>query len=315
MHHVGHRGYDKVPGVPERYTSKVFARGWRRFLDWPASMLPEAWIYEHNVLHHAHTGEERDPDLIERNTEALRRLPMPVRYALMGLLALTWRETYYAPQTLRAWRARGTAGPPPDSGNLGELWLRGYLPYAALHFGLLPLCYLPLGPWGVFSAFCNSVMADAVTNLHTFCVVGPNHTGEDLHRFDDRPRTRAEHAVRQVAGTANYSTGGDLRDFAHLWLNYQIEHHLWPDLPMRQYALIQPRVRAICEKHGVPYVQESVFVRVRKMVDVAVGKSSMRRGVVRPSPSGRGVGGEGIAEPTRQDAPTGLFVDSSGLAG
>ena len=27
-----------------------------------------------------------------------------------------------------------------------------------------------------------------------------------------------------------------------IWLNYQIEHHLFPDLPMRQYGLIQPRV-------------------------------------------------------------------------
>ena len=31
MHHIGHRGYDRVPGVPARYTSRVFARGRRRF--------------------------------------------------------------------------------------------------------------------------------------------------------------------------------------------------------------------------------------------------------------------------------------------
>ena len=83
MHHIGHRGYDKVPGVPARYTSKVFARGRRRFVDWADWMIPEAWIYEHNVLHHSHTGEDRDPDLIERNAETLRssNLPMAARYA------------------------------------------------------------------------------------------------------------------------------------------------------------------------------------------------------------------------------------------
>ena len=27
MHHIGHRGYDRVPNVPAKYTSKVFARG------------------------------------------------------------------------------------------------------------------------------------------------------------------------------------------------------------------------------------------------------------------------------------------------
>src|SRR5262249_10089236 len=56
MHHVGHRGYDKVPGVARRHTSRVFARGRRRFVDWLDWMTPEAWVYEHNVLHHQHTG-------------------------------------------------------------------------------------------------------------------------------------------------------------------------------------------------------------------------------------------------------------------
>jgi fatty acid desaturase len=285
MHHVGHRGYDKVPGVPPRYTSKVFARGRRRFLDWADWMIPEAWIYEHNVLHHSHTGEERDPDLIERNTEELRENSMPVRYGLMAILALTWRASYYAPKTLDAWRERGEKdgeeGGAVKEGRLRELWQKCYLPYAALNFGLLPLLYMPLGPWGVVSAFCNSLMAEALTNLHTFCVVGPNHTGDDLYRFDDRPASRAEHALRQILGSTNYATGGDLLDFVHLWLNYQIEHHLFPDIPMRQYQIIQPKVRALCEKHGIPYVQESVFVRAKKMLDVAVGKSSMRRGVTR----------------------------------
>ena len=40
---------------------------------------------------------------------------------------------------------------------------------------------------------------------------------------------------------------------------------------------IQPKVRAICEKYGIPYVQESVWTRARKMVDIVVGKSTMRR--------------------------------------
>ncbi len=80
-----------------------------------------------------------------------------------------------------------------------------------------------------------------------------------------------------MVGSTNYATGTELTDYAHLWLNYQIEHHLFPDLPMLKYREIQPRVRALCEKHGIPYVQESVWTRARKMVDVIVGKAKMRR--------------------------------------
>ena len=60
-HHILHRGYDRVPGIPRRYTSQVFARGWRRYIDWFDWLLPDAWDYEHNILHHYHTGEDGDP--------------------------------------------------------------------------------------------------------------------------------------------------------------------------------------------------------------------------------------------------------------
>ncbi len=293
MHHVSHRGYDKVPGVPKKYTSKVFARGKRRFLDWSDWMLPEAWIYEHNVLHHSFTGELDDPDLVEVNAELLRdpNRPLALRYALLAGLILTWKITYYAPNTLDVWinrpsevkRRAKLRGVSLEEAVLEgselrlELWKRCYLPYAAVHFGALPLAFLPLGPWASFSALCNSVMAEAITNIHTFCVIGPNHTGDDLPRFDDRPATRAEFYVRQVVGSVNFATGDDITDFFHLWLNYQIEHHIWPDLPMLKYQQFQPRVKALCEKYDVPYLQQGVLGRVKKMLDVAIGKTTMRR--------------------------------------
>lgn len=276
MHHVGHRGYDKVPGAPERLTSKRFAKGSRRFLDWADWMLPEAWCHEHNHLHHSHTGELLDPDLVEENTESLRSYPRPVRLAIFAALASTWRASYYAPKTLRAYLSR-RGETPTEATFLRELVLRCYLPAAGFHFGLFPALYLPLGPLASLSALANSIGADVLTNLHTFFVVGPNHSGEDIHRWDTAPTSRADGLVRQVLGTANYATGGDARDFLHLWLNYQIEHHLFPDLPMRAYQRAQPLVKALCEKHGLPYVQESVVVRFVKLFRVVVGDAQMIR--------------------------------------
>lgn len=278
MHHVGHRGYDKVPNVPAKYTSKVFARGNRRFLDWADWMIPEAWIYEHNVLHHYNTGEERDPDLIERNTEFIRnaKVPMAAKYSLLAALAVSWRFSYYAPNTVREWLGR-QGGDVNDAEVRRTLLVRCFLPYAALHFAAFPLAYLPLGPWASFSALVNSFGAEALTNFHTFFVVGPNHTGDDLYRFDSRPASKGDAMLRQVLSTANYACGDEVTDYAHLWLNYQIEHHLWPDLPMLRYREVQPKVRALCEKHGIPYIQESVVTRAGKMLDIAVGKSSMKR--------------------------------------
>jgi fatty acid desaturase len=282
MHHVGHRGYDRVPGDPPRRTSKGFARGKRRFLDWCDWMTPAAWIYEHNVLHHACTGEPRDPDQLERNLERFHasKLPRAAKTAFLALFPFVWKPAYYAPSTMRTW-ARRREGASDAPHRLPTPWkeivLRCYLPYAALNFVLLPALFLPLGPGAAASVFLNLLLAEALTNLHTFLIVGPNHAGDDLYAFDGRAATKAEACVRQVVASANYRTGTDRLDFLQAWLNYQIEHHVWPDLTMLQYRHAQPRLRALCEKHSVPYAQEPIAKRWRKLAAVLTGRARLRR--------------------------------------
>ena len=45
-----------------------------------------------------------------------------------------------------------------------------------------------------------------------------------------------------------------LRRF-HGGLQYQIEHHLFPRLPRANLRRVAPRVRALCQRHGIPYRQ------------------------------------------------------------
>ena len=66
-----------------------------------------------------------------------------------------------------------------------------------------------------------------------------------------------------------------MNDFLHGWLNYQIEHHLYPNLSMLAYRKAHPKIKKICQKHKIPYVQENVFKRLQKTVDIMIGKTSM----------------------------------------
>ena len=88
--------------------------------------------------------------------------------------------------------------------------------------------------------------------------------------------------LSQVITSVNFRTGNgeggkvhgfraDLNDFFHGWLNFQIEHHLWPQLSMLSYQKAAPEVKAICAKHGVPYVQQNVFKRLKETADIMVG--------------------------------------------
>jgi fatty acid desaturase len=64
--------------------------------------------------------------------------------------------------------------------------------------------------------------------------------------------TRSEWYLRQILGAANFE-GGPLLHILSGNLGFQIEHHLFPDLPSNRYAEISERVRALCDKYDLPY--------------------------------------------------------------
>jgi len=283
-HHVLHRGYDQVPGMPVELTSKGFAQGWRRWLDWPDVLEPKAWNREHNQIHHYRLGEDVDADVVELNNELLLRLPRWLRIPVAAVVACAWKWLYFAPSNAREYIDfhEGHRSPPDRDARIDvgllfpwnkygrQIWRDSYLP-TALTLLLPPLLFLPLGWEFALIALGNSLLAEVLTNLHSFGIVVTNHAGDDVYRFDGKTKSRGEFYIRAVAGSINFRTGGFLNDLAHGWLNYQIEHHVWPDLSMRQYAAAQPRLQAICQKHGVPYVQESVWRRVAKLAPVLRG--------------------------------------------
>lgn len=294
-HPVVHKGYDKLEDVSKNYTSKKFAQGWRRFFDWPDWMTPAGWHHEHDLLHHYYLGEKIDPNNAQHNMEWLRQssLPMWQRYVVVGLFSGIWKIIYYTPRThkelcIKAARKQGK--PLPVMTRIGAwslftpqgraLWLQSVLPYVAYRFVLLPLLFLPLGSFAAFSVLLNSILAEVFTNMHSFLVMMPNHAGDDVMAFDGKSHSRGEFYLRQILGSVNYPTGSNFNDFFYGWLNYQIEHHLWPDLPLSQYQKIQPQVLAVCQKHNIPYCQHSVFKRLLKAVDIMVGKTSMLKPAV-----------------------------------
>jgi linoleoyl-CoA desaturase len=64
--------------------------------------------------------------------------------------------------------------------------------------------------------------------------------------------TRGGWYLRQILGSCNIE-GGTLFHVMSGHLSHQIEHHLFPDMPSNRYPEVAPRVRALCERYGVPY--------------------------------------------------------------
>jgi fatty acid desaturase len=291
LHMISHGGYDGIPGIPKRYTSKHFALGWRRYVDcfewWPA----ETWHRQHNELHHYYTGEGTDPDTLERHGRFFRDLKAPksIKRLFIFLFGVTWKYTVYAPNSMSVFDPKTKAAIKPEdikyltfksifkfrNRSVRELWTSSYLPYVGFHFVLIPLLFVPIGWTAVLFVFLNRLLAEFMTNLHGALVIFANHAGDDLYSLKFHYRNKEEFYVTQVVSSTNYRTGTEFVDYMSMWLNYQIEHHLFPRLPMLKYRQIQPRVKAICEKHGVPYRQESIFKRGRRAFEFLDGKTDL----------------------------------------
>lgn len=301
-HHVSHGGFDNCTPPESRYKRARFAKGlFRRISDWPEHMLPEAWDLEHNHIHHYFLNEDTDPDLVERNTRALRSdgIPKFLKYAAVALFMCTWKWSYYAPNTfahLEAQRQKKEMPKEQPFVTLFHMFVPGWtppfvstskyfftvlLPFAVYYFVFLPSLALPLTwvyPDACRNALINLVLADVLSNLHAFVAIVPNHAGSDLYRFKTHcmPLSGSFY-IRAIVSSANYSAGNDFVDFMHGFLNYQAEHHCFPKLSMLSYQKAMPRVKILAKKHGIPYVQESVWLRLRKTVACMVGDESMRR--------------------------------------
>ena len=59
--------------------------------------------------------------------------------------------------------------------------------------------------------------------------------------------------------TSRNVRGSRFVDFLLGGLNYQIEHHLFPNMPRPNLRHAQPLVRAFCRQHHLPYTESTLF--------------------------------------------------------
>ena len=99
------------------------------------------------------------------------------------------------------------------------------------------------------------VTANIVRNVWSHAIIFCGHFPDQTYVFSQREvenESRGAWFVRQLVGAANIE-GSPLFHVASGNLGYQVEHHLFPDMPSTRYAEIAPRVKAICAEYGLPY--------------------------------------------------------------
>jgi len=105
------------------------------------------------------------------------------------------------------------------------------------------------------TTIAGNATANLVRNVWTFSIIFCGHFPSGTQTFSKEEtanETRGEWYLRQLLGSANIEGS----KYFHIMsgnLSHQIEHHLFPDLPASRYPEMSAEVRALCEKHGLPY--------------------------------------------------------------
>ncbi|WP_313673867.1 fatty acid desaturase [Mycolicibacterium sp.] len=119
---------------------------------------------------------------------------------------------------------------------------------------------------GFTSTLTANLTANVIRNIWANAVIFCGHFPDGAEKFsltDLAAEGRGQWYLRQMLGSANIDAGRAL-SFLTGHLAYQVEHHLYPDLPSRRLAEISVRVRRVCEKYDLPYTTGPLPVQFAK---------------------------------------------------
>jgi fatty acid desaturase len=229
--------------------------------EWDNTCPADQWKHSHNFVHHTFTNVlEKDNDVgygILRVTSDQKwhpaNLGQPVYYALLALLF----EWGVALHDLDIVAVRKREKDPSDlRRQLKGIWgkVRRQVAKDYLIFPLLT------GP-NFLSTLSANVTANLVRNLWSNMIIFCGHFPDGAEKFTEEQlddESKAEWYLRQLLGSANFE-GSRLLHIMAGSLGYQIEHHLFPDLPSNRYPAIAERVRALCDKYDIPYTTGPLY--------------------------------------------------------
>ncbi len=127
--------------------------------------------------------------------------------------------------------------------------------------------------------------ANVIRNVWAYAIIFCGHFPDQTYTFSEEEtenETRGGFYVRQLLGSANIE-GSPFFHVASGNLGFQVEHHLYPDMPSTRYAEIAPRVKEICERYDLPY-NSGPFLKQLGSVQRTILRLAFPGGKPRPKP-------------------------------
>lgn len=257
MHDANHGAYSKNKRVNSFFGA---------FLNM-AGGSPYMWRIQHNVLHHTYTNvtgmdEDIAPGKVMRfspyeKRRKLHKYQHLYAWFLYGMMTLMWVTVKDFKQLLD-YSKRGLTKTETDSTT--RLFIEIILS-KLVYYGIilvLPLIFAPV-PW--YLTVIGFIMMHYITGVILGMIFQPAHVvpSSNYPMPDESGNIKADWAVSQLHNTANFAPKSRLFSWYVGGLNFQIEHHLFPNVCHVHYKKLSKIVRETAEEFNLPYNSEKTF--------------------------------------------------------
>lgn len=223
--------------------------------EWDNSCPSSGWKHSHNYVHHKFTnvlGMDNDVGYgILRVTRDRKWKPSTLGQPIYNVILASlfqWAVAFYDVELGRVFAGKKTWNEARPQlievlQKSSRQLLKDYVLFPALagrRFGTVAKA---------------NMLANLTRNVWAYAVIFCGHFPDDAETFTKEQfatENKAEWYLRQMLGSANF-TGGLALSVLSGNLNYQIEHHLYPDMPSNRLATISRQVQEICKEYDLPY--------------------------------------------------------------
>lgn len=226
------------------------------------------WKVQHNVLHHTYTNiHDVDEDISPRGVlrmtphgewKFFHRFQHIYAWFFYGLMTLVWVLVKDFVRIRRYAKAGLIKKQKACYRTELLILIASKLIYVTYIF-MIPIVVLSMPWWQVLIGF---VVMHYIAGFILAVIFQPAHVidGTEYPMPDKEGRMENNWAVHQLLTTTNFANNSRLFSWYVGGLNFQIEHHLFPNVCHVHYRKISPIVEKTAKEYGLPYKSKSTFI-------------------------------------------------------
>ncbi len=259
MHDANHGSFSKHKWVNKLFGNSMYLLGG----------FPPNWRFQHNTLHHGFTNiEGHDEDIAppgilrlspHRPLKKIHRYQYIYAWLLYSLMTFSW----IIAKDFKRFKKYKEMGAKLSSKRKIESLLVDIIISKVAYYSLflvIPLLTIPVAWYWIFAGF---LIMHVTSGLVLSSIFQSAHVvpSSEYPVPDKNGELNNNWAVHQLYTTCDYAPKSRIFSWLIGGLNYQIEHHLFPNISHIHYSHISKIVQSKAKKYDLPYHVNKSFAQ------------------------------------------------------